>query len=128
MTHDTPHPATAGRQAFRRCALTALLSATTLIGATATALAAEPKPSPGRALAERQGCLGCHALDTALVGPAYQAIAERYREQPGAEATLVQHMRSGSSGRWGTMPMPPQPQLSQADARRLAKWVLSGAK
>lgn len=99
-----------------------------LTSAPLQAWAAEPKPSAGHALAQRQGCLGCHAIEAQLVGPSYRAVHERYRDQTGAAAELAQHIRAGSSGRWGAMAMPPQPQLSDADVRRLAAWILSGAK
>ena len=124
VTHTTQHlPATR-----RRPALVTLLSATALFAVAATALAADGKPSAGRALAERQGCPGCHAIESQLVGPAFQAVAERHRDTAGVEAELVQHIRAGGTGRWGSMAMPPRAQLREADARRLAKWILSGAK
>lgn len=129
MTHPSQHlPATCRRPTRRSLALVALPSAFALLTAAAPALAADGKPSPGRALSERQGCQGCHAIETQLVGPAFRAVAERYRDQAAAEAELVQRIRAGGGGRWGSMAMPPQAQLSEADARRLAKWILSGAK
>lgn len=103
-------------------------SAALLAIAPAPAWAEKAKPSAGHALAQRQGCLGCHAAQTQLLGPAYAAVAERYRDQKDAAAEVARHIRAGSSGRWGTVPMPPQAQLSEADAGRLAKWILSGAK
>lgn len=101
---------------------------TVLSAASGAAWADQAKPSPGHALAQRQGCLGCHAAQTQLLGPAYTAVAERYRDQKDGAAEVARHIRAGSSGRWGAVPMPPQTQLSEADAGRLAKWILSGAK
>jgi len=80
------------------------------------------------ALAKQQGCLGCHAAGTKLVGPAYQDVAARYKDQPDAVAMLVKSIREGGSGKWGEIAMPPQAQLSPAQARQLASWVLGGAK
>lgn len=120
MSHPTSRAAT-------RAAI-AVASVCTLIATPLSATAAETKPSPGRALAQRQGCLGCHAVDAQLVGPSYKAVEERFRDQPAAANELAQYIRAGSSGRWGAMAMPPQAQLSEADARRLAAWILSGAK
>ena len=48
--------------------------------------------------------------------------------QPDAAKTVAAHIRSGGSGRWGDMAMPPQAQLAEADAKRLTAWILSGAK
>lgn len=92
------------------------------------AQAVRAKPADARTVAQRNGCLGCHAIDAALVGPSYQAVAERYRDDAGAVADLAHRIRTGVGGRWGVMPMPPQPQVSDADALRLAAWILAGAK
>ena len=81
-----------------------------------------------KALAEKNGCLGCHAAATKLVGPSYQEVAGKYAGQPDAKEKLVQSIRKGGVGNWGEMPMPPQAQLSEADAKKLAAWILGGAK
>jgi cytochrome c551/c552 len=109
-------------------ALAALLAGFAAAGSALAADKAGARLSSGRALAERHGCLGCHAVQERLAGPAYQEVAQRYREAPGAAAELAQRIRSGGDGRWGAMPMPPQAQVSQADAKRLAAWILAGAK
>lgn len=77
------------------------------------------------ALARKQGCLGCHAVAGTLVGPSYQAVAERYTGQSDALTMLATRIRAGGSGQWGELPMPPQAQLTPAEARRLAQWVLA---
>ena len=81
-----------------------------------------------KTLAEKAGCLGCHAAASKLVGPSYQDVAAKYADQPDAKEKLVQSMRKGGVGSWGQMPMPPQTQLSEADAKKLAAWILGGAK
>ena len=81
-----------------------------------------------KALAEKQGCLGCHAAETKLVGPAYREVAAKYAGDAGAVAALTQSIRKGGAGKWGDMPMPPQQQVSEGDAKKLARWILDGAK
>ena len=81
-----------------------------------------------KALAEKHGCLGCHAAATKLVGPAYRDVAAKYVGDANASAVLVQSIRNGGTGKWGEMPMPPQKQVSEADAKKLARWILDGAK
>ena len=81
-----------------------------------------------KALADKQGCLGCHAAATKLVGPGYREVAAKYAGDAGAEAALAQSIRNGGAGKWGEMPMPPQKQVSEADAKKLARWILDGAK
>lgn len=79
-------------------------------------------------LAKKNNCLACHAVDKKIVGPAYQDVAKKYAGQADAEATLAKSIKAGGSGKWGPIPMPPQAQLSDADAKTLAAWVLGGAK
>ena len=79
-------------------------------------------------LAQKNACLACHAPDKKLVGPAFQEIGKKYGGQKDAEATLAQSIKAGGAGKWGPVPMPAQAALSEADARTLAAWVLSGAK
>ena len=81
-----------------------------------------------KALADKQGCLGCHAAATKLVGPAYREVAAKYAGDAGAVAALALSIRNGGAGKWGEMPMPPQKQVSEADAKKLAHWILDGAK
>ena len=80
------------------------------------------------ALAKKNDCFACHAVATKLVGPAYQEVAAKYAGQTDARDLLAQSIRNGSVGKWGDVPMPPHPKLSEADAKRLATWILGGAK
>jgi len=75
-------------------------------------------------LAKSKNCMACHAVASKVVGPAYKDIAGRYAGQSEAEDKLVQKIRKGGSGVWGAVPMPSNPQVSEAEARILAKWVL----
>jgi cytochrome c len=76
-------------------------------------------------LAQASRCLSCHAVDAKLVGPAWKEVASRYRGQKGAEAQLIEKVSKGGSGVWGSVPMPPNPQVSQADIRTLVRYILS---
>ena len=80
------------------------------------------------ALADKHACIGCHAVDRKLVGPAYADVAKKYAGQPGARAAIARSIRAGGAGRWGPVPMPPQPTLPDADLDALAAWILGGAK
>ncbi len=92
-----------------------LLSAGLLLGSHSWA---------NEALAKKNGCTGCHAMASALVGPAFKDIAAKYADQADAKDQLIQSIRQGSKGKWGQMAMPPQAQLSASDAQKLALWVL----
>ena len=84
-------------------------------------------PNPAD-LAKRKGCLACHGLDKRVVGPGLREVAARYRGQEGAEEKLAAKVNAGGSGNWGSMPMPPNPDLAPSDARLLIQWILAGAK
>ena len=77
------------------------------------------------ALAKSKNCMACHAVDKKLVGPAYKDVAKKYAGQKDAAATLVTHVIKGSKGVWGPVPMPANPQVSEADAKKLVEWVLA---
>jgi len=79
-------------------------------------------------LARRKACLSCHGVDRKLVGPALREIAARYDGQSDAEAKLLEKLRRGGGGAWGPMPMPPNPDLAESDARALIRWILAGAR
>ncbi len=76
-------------------------------------------------LAKAKNCLACHAVANKLVGPAFKDVAKKYAGQKDAEANLTQKVLKGSSGVWGTVPMPANAQVNEAEARTLVKWVLS---
>lgn len=79
-------------------------------------------------LATEKGCMACHSVDKKLVGPSYQDVVKKYAGQKDALAVLIKSIKTGSSGKFGPVPMPAQAALSEADAKTLAAWVLAGAK
>jgi len=97
------------------------LTAVMLCAAALTAPAAHANPE----LARQKICLGCHAVDRKLVGPAFKDVAARYAGQKDAAAKLADKIVNGGSGVWGAVPMPANPKVSSDEARQLATWVLS---
>lgn len=78
-----------------------------------------------QALAQSKNCMACHAVDKKLVGPSYKDIAKKYGGQNGATAMLVGKVIKGGSGNWGAVPMPANPQVSDAEAQKLVNWILA---
>jgi cytochrome c len=76
-------------------------------------------------LAKSKNCMACHAVGSKLVGPAYKDVAAKYAGQKDAEAKLVAKVMKGGAGVWGPVPMPANPQVSDAEAHALVKWVLA---
>ena len=99
--------------------LVAVAAIAGLMGSTA-ALA-----DAGADLAKGKNCLACHAVDKKLVGPAYKDVAAKYKGDKTAEAKLIEKIQKGGVGAWGQIPMPPNPQVSPAEAKTLVAWVLA---
>ena len=76
-------------------------------------------------LAKSKNCMACHAIGSKLVGPAFKDVAAKYTGQKDAEGKLVAKVIKGGSGAWGPVPMPANPQVSDAEAHALVKWVLA---
>lgn len=78
-----------------------------------------------QALATSKNCMACHAVDKKLVGPAYKDVAKKYADDKTAADKLVVKVMKGGAGVWGPIPMPANPQVSEAEAKKLVAWVLS---
>ena len=102
--------------------LTAALVATAVLAATPVLASA------GLDLAKKSNCLACHAVATKVVGPSYLEVAKKYASDKTAEAKLIDKVKKGGSGAWGTMPMPANAQVKDADIKTLVQWILAGAK
>ena len=76
-------------------------------------------------LATKKNCMACHAVDKKLVGPAYKEVAAKYAGQKDAVDKLAQKILKGGSGVWGPVPMPPNAQVSEAEAKQLVQWLMT---
>ncbi len=75
-------------------------------------------------LARKKNCMACHSISNKIVGPAFKDVAKKYAGQKGIEKQLAEHIRKGSSGVWGVVPMPGNAQVNEEEAAILVKWVL----
>lgn len=76
-------------------------------------------------LAQKKNCLACHAVDAKRIGPAYKDVAAKYADSKEALATLSSKVVKGGGGVWGAIPMPANPQVTEAEAKVLVQWILS---
>ncbi len=90
----------------------------------ATALLCGPALAD-QALATAKNCMACHAVDKKLVGPSYKDVAAKYGSDKAAIDKLAAKIVKGGAGVWGPVPMPANPQVSEAEAKKLAAWVMS---
>jgi cytochrome c len=89
------------------------------------AVAAVAPAMADQALATAKNCMSCHAVDKKLVGPAYKDVAAKYAGDKTAADKLAAKIQKGGSGVWGPVPMPANPQVNEAEAKKLAAWVLT---
>jgi len=93
------------------------------VGASADAAAVDA--AAAQQLARQSNCLKCHAVDRKKEGPAYKDVAAKYKGDATAVAKLTEKVKKGGSGVWGPVPMPPNAQVSDADAKKMVELILA---
>lgn len=79
----------------------------------------------GLSLIKGSDCSACHLENQKLVGPSYEQVAEKYKDDEEAHGKLVTNILEGSSGVWGEIPMAPHPQLTKEQASSMIDYILS---
>lgn len=112
------------------------------VAEAATATGAKPVPAVGGAngskpagdaskslatLLQKNTCTACHSVDSKVVGPSFRDVAKKYADRPDRASYLAGKIKSGGSGAWGAIPMPPQA-ISEAEASAIANWLATGAQ
>lgn len=87
-------------------------------------LLASGSASASEALVKKNNCIGCHHMTEKKVGPTWKAIAEKNKGNADAQKTLAEITVKGGKGKYGKVPMPPQPK-AKADAEKISKWILT---
>jgi cytochrome c len=101
----------------------------TILGLVAACSIATPVPACAQvqtpqALLREYKCYICHADTDTKAGPAYVDVAARYRGKREAVAAIAAIIRNGRHG-GGPWHMPPHPEVSDTDARAMARYILS---
>ena len=100
----------------------------------ATTVTKAPPPPPfatdaeitdGKDLISKSDCLACHKIEEKLVGPPYVAVAAKYPRDQKSLDTLTKKIVAGGKGVWGQIPMAPHPNITQADANKMIKYILT---
>ncbi len=79
----------------------------------------------GEALVNGSDCKTCHHKTNKIIGPAHLEVAKKYDFTEANVKMLADKIIKGGSGVWGEVPMNGHPDLSVADAEKMAKYVLS---
>ncbi len=77
-----------------------------------------------QAVAQKSGCMACHAVDKKIVGPSYKDVAAKYKDDPKAVEFLSGKVKNGGSGVWGQVPMPANAAVSDEDTKMIVEWIL----
>ncbi len=102
---------------------------TTLIAAAGLMAASGAMAVDMPELAKQSKCISCHTIDKKLVGPAWMDVSKKYKGNKKAAAMLVEKVKKGGSGVWGTVAMPPYgASVKEADIKELVKFILGLAK
>ncbi len=85
----------------------------------------DPEVAKGLELVAKSDCLTCHKIVEPFTGPAYEAIAAKYPDNEQVIDSVSEKIITGGVGNWGTIPMTPHPDISEADAKTMMKYILS---
>ena len=96
-----------------------------LMGLAFSAKAADADTEQLKTLLMRNNCTACHMIDKRKYGPNMVEIAQKYANESGVVDKLAKKIKAGGTGVWGEDIMPPQAQVSDADALTIAKLIFS---
>ena len=79
----------------------------------------------GEALVKASDCKTCHHPVNKIIGPAHTDVAKKYEFNKASVDMLAQKIIKGGVGVWGEVPMNAHTDITQADAEKMARYVLS---
>jgi cytochrome c len=79
----------------------------------------------GESLVKASDCKTCHHSINKIIGPSHTDVAKKYEFTEANVKLLAEKIIKGGSGVWGQIPMTAHPDISQADAEKMARYVLS---
>jgi cytochrome c len=96
----------------------------TTAATAANDISANPDYQKGLELIGKSDCLTCHKVSDKLIGPSYKEVAAKYDNTPDNIKMLAGKIIKGGQGVWGAVPMTAHPQLSEADAEQMVKYIM----
>ncbi len=92
---------------------------------SATPMAQVDLIAQGESLVKASDCKTCHHATNKLIGPSHTEVANKYEFTAENVKYLAKRIIEGGSGVWGELPMTPHADISQSDAEKMARYVLS---
>jgi len=102
-----------------------LIRSAVVVGLASSGLFSAGSAFANEELFKKSNCMACHAIEQKRLGPSMKQVAAKYDGDSSAADRLAKKIREGGVGVWGQMPMPPQPQVSEADAKTLVEYILA---
>lgn len=90
-----------------------------------TGPSSEDMIAEGKTLVDGSDCKTCHHPTNKIIGPSHTDVAKKYEFTEANVKMLAGKIIAGGSGNWGEIVMNPHPTLSQGDAEKMARYVLS---
>ncbi len=86
-----------------------------MVAAVGLAAAGIAQAQDGAALAQKSGCMTCHAVDTKKMGPAFKDVAAKFKGKSDADVVAaIKALKPHASTK-----------ASDDDLKALGKWILS---
>lgn len=85
----------------------------------------EEQIAAGQTLVDNSDCKTCHHSTNKIIGPSHTEVAQKYEFTKANVALLADKIIKGGSGNWGEIPMTPHVGITQAEAEKMAMYVLS---
>jgi cytochrome c len=79
----------------------------------------------GESLVKASDCKTCHHVINKIIGPSHTDVAKKYEFTKANVELLAGKIIAGGSGVWGEIPMAAHADITQADAEKMARYVLS---
>lgn len=79
----------------------------------------------GKALMLKSDCSTCHKESAVSIGPAFDKIAAKYKNDPKAVDYLASKVIGGSHGVWGEVPMPAHTAMKEAEVKKITEWIMT---
>ncbi len=81
------------------------------------------------AIASKNGCMGCHAVNITVVGPAWILVAKKYADETEARAFLIEKIKKGGEGNWnvltGGVEMPSYEYMPDDEIAQIVDYILT---
>lgn len=79
----------------------------------------------GESLVKASDCKTCHHKTNKIIGPPHMDVAKKYEFTEANVKMIAEKIIKGGQGVWGQIPMTGHPDISQTDAEKMARYVLS---